>query len=485
MRIGLERPFGHVVALVGLSASLIACPLPDNPDVTATASSTTTSGETSSTGDPVGGLFGCGRDRCTFVVVSQTLDDRVDVYDVSDAPSLRGRIDLDLKPDPSGSQSVGNRLDEPYGLAFTGDALRVLIGHYPDTDRGSLVELPFSLFADLSEGGVAAASGFFDGVSFNSGVRGLELKRQEPIFALEHPSGRLLVGVFANDLKTSDWTTPGQLLVVDPEGSGDAAIGAVDLGALDKPCLGAWGLVALDDAVSEVGLACDGSESVAVLTIPGDLGDRTPADGAAAITGCGASLLAGSWTTRTLAPDGAGGLVVVQSQILEAPRFWSVSAGCSAVPATNAIAPDLAAVRNINELVLLPDASPTTWLAAGALPETGVFILQKNPTLELCGRVDGVDALVAADNAPYALAFDAAGEHLAVGAGPPNNPQAAEGRAQVLWATLDRAQLGACAIAATDAVDLNAGRYVASDPKTWARAPNVLRILERSGSGGS
>lgn len=483
---GLDR------SLAGIAALTLAC-LPDSihTSESATATDTGTDTDTGTTGEaPIDGLFGCERESCTFVVVSQTLDDRVDVFEVGAAPELRGRIDLDLKPDPSGLQTDGNLLDEPYGFVVTDDALRVLIGHYPDTERGSLVELPLALFNDVGAGAVAPISDFFTGVGFTGGARSIPLNRQEPIFALAHPSGRLLVGVFANNLQTSDWPTPGQLLVVDPEGEGEAAIGAVELGGLGKPCLGAWGLVALDDAVNQVALTCDGSDTVAVLTLPGDLGDRTPADGAAAITGCGASLLAGSWTTRSLAPDGAGGLLVVQSQLLEDPRLWTVSSTCGAAPtpAADSVAPEVAGLRLIHDVVLLRPAeggTPATWLAAGGLPDGGVYIVQQAPTPRICGRVSGLDGVIASDNAPFALALAEGSTHMALGAGPPSNPATSEGRGQVLWAGLDLAAIGACSIAATEVVDLSAGRFVASDPRTWSRAPNLIRVIPRSGGAGS
>jgi hypothetical protein len=57
------------------------------------------------------------------------------------------------------------------------------------------------------------------------------------------------VGVFANDLKTTEWSTPSSLLVLEPDLVSEP--GVVDLGALSKPCIGAWRLEALDAAVSQ------------------------------------------------------------------------------------------------------------------------------------------------------------------------------------------------------------------------------------------
>lgn len=470
-----------------------AC-LPDNPVTSATVGGSTGASESESDTGAGAGLFACERASCTFVVVAQTLDDRVDVFDVSEGatPALRGRIDLDLKPDPSGLQTAGNLLDEPYGLALAGGELQLLLGHFPDTDRGSLISLPESLFAGLEPGGLAGSASFFDGADFIGGARGLPLERREAIFALPHPSGRLLVGVFANDLRGLEWTNPSQLLVVDPTLEGDAAIGAFDLGGLDVPCLGAWSLVPLGDpaSFSAVALACDGSESVALVGLPADLGSMTPAAAAAAMEGCGAKLLSGAWTTRFLASDGGIGVVALQTQLVTGPRLWQIDGTCAATPASEPVAAGFEDVRVLGEPELLAaksGADPATWLVAGGVPATGVYILRGGASLGLCGEVSGLEGAFTPSggtaNAPYALALADDGVHLAIGAGPPSNPESAEGRGQVLWVTLDRAAIDTCAVAATEVVDLSEGLFTAGDPKTWSRAPNVVEVFTRSGSG--
>src|SRR5690606_30220250 len=116
------------------------------------ATSDATGTATEPTGGPQEGIFACAAPPCTAVLVSQTLDDRIDVFDVTGTPYLRGRIGTDLKPDPSGEQTAGNLLDEPYGLALTGTHLWAAIGHYPDTNRGSLLAYPRSGFDGLAPG---------------------------------------------------------------------------------------------------------------------------------------------------------------------------------------------------------------------------------------------------------------------------------------------------------------------------------------------
>ena len=469
-----------VLAVVTLSACL-----PDNPGQIGTGSDATSNATDPTeepTGAAVGGLFACDSPPCKLVLVSQTLDDRVDVYDVGGTPGLRGRISLDLKPDPSGQQLEGNLLDEPYELAVTPTDLLVTVGHYPDTDQGSLLRFPLTAFGELPAGATFGVDRFFQNGEFVGGVEALAHGRREGIFLLPHPSGRLLVGVFANDLKTADWTTPSELLVVDPADL-RATPGSVDLGALDEPCLGAWRLEALDAAASKVAVACDGSDTVAVLSLPDGFAEAPLAEAAAGITGCSASLSVGPWTTQFVAPDGAGGFLAVQTQLAEPPRLWQVSGSCAAGKPSQELPAGFEDVLSLRQPVLLrpAGAAEALWLVAASGPtERGVLLVRGGASPTLCGRLGGLEALDAS-NAPWALALDASGEHLALGAGPPSNPELAEGRGQVLWMTLDRSELDACELGATDVVDLNAGRFESASQETWSRAPNVVVIAELGG----
>lgn len=463
-----------------LALVLLSACLPENPSQFTTSGAADTagsSGEPPTTGDPVSGLFACASPPCKLVLVSQSLDDRIDIYDVTGAPSLRGRISLDLKPDPSGQQISGNLLDEPYELALTATDLIVTVGHYPDTDQGSLLRFPLADFTDVPAGGSFTVDRYFKAGSFSAGVVDFAHGRREGIFLLPHPSGRLLVGVFANDLKTTQWSTPSSLLVLESDLAGEP--GVVDLGGLDKPCIGAWRLDALDADVSRVAVACDGSESVAVLTLPGDFATASLQDAAAGVSGCGVNLSSGPWTTQFVAPDGAGDLIAFQTQLLESPRLWRVSAECGAGKPSQEVAPGLEQVRLLRQPVLLrPGAGDQArWLVASGPTDPGVVIVKGGAAPTMCGKVSGLELLDVA-NAPWALALDATGEHLAIGAGPPSNPEIAEGRGQVLWAGLDLGKLDACEVTATDVVDLNAGRFQVGAPETWVRAPNVVLIAE-------
>jgi hypothetical protein len=466
--------------LVPVLVAVTAC-LPDNPPGSTGMTTTDAETGTDTTGAPQTGLFACDS-PCTLVLVSQTLDDRLDVFEVGATPTLRGRISLDLKPDPSGQQIGGDLLDEPYEFALTPTDLLVTVGHYPQIDQGSLLRFPRAGFAELAPGATFRVDQFFNNGNFTGGVEALLHARQEGIFLLPHPSGRVLVGVFANDLQTAEWTTPSELLVVDPNDLG-ATPGSFDLGSLDKPCTGAWRLEGLNTAVSKVAVACDGSDTVAVLSLPDEFASASLADAAAGITGCAASLSVGPWTTQFVAPDDAGGLLAVQSQLAGAPRLWHVDSGCGVgLPAIGAPA-GFEDVHLLRQPVLLRpkgDLEPLWLVAASGPTERGAVLVQGGSSPTLCGRLTGLDVLDDA-NAPWALALDRVGEHLALGAGPPSNPELAEGRGQVLYMTLDRSKLDTCELGATDVVDLTAGQFQAADPSTWSRAPNVVVIAKLGG----
>jgi hypothetical protein len=471
-----------------LGLVLVTACLPGNPattDSNADGSGTSdSSGGTPTTGGGSSGLFACDSPPCTLVIVSQTLDDRIDVHEVTGETSrLRGRIGLDLKPDPSGEQIMGNLLDEPYDLVLTPTDLLVAVGHYPDTDRGSLLRFPRTAFDELAPGATFGASEYYSAGTFSAGVEALLHEREEGIFFVPHPSGRLLVGVFANSLKSADFSTPSEFLVVDPGDLSIDAVGSFDLGTIDPPCRGGWRFAALGPDVEDVAVACDGSESVAVLHLPQDLGTTSPKDAAAAITACGLNLGGtGQWTTQFVAPDGTGGFLAVQSQLAQSPRAWHVSGDCAPLgPPSMDVAPAVAPVKLTREAIRAPGAD--VWLIAANLPSPGVIIARGGGTPELCGMMTGLEILDG-NNAPFALALDATGTHLAIGAGPPSNPELSEGRGQVLWATLDTSKSADCEIAATTVLDLNAGLFQQSSPDTWVRAPNVILVTEIDGEGG-
>ncbi|HVI04089.1 MAG TPA: hypothetical protein VM869_35600, partial [Enhygromyxa sp.] len=252
------------IAAASLLSLLTTACLPDNPSLD---DETDETGDTSETGEDGGervedGLLGCpSGESCTIVAVSQTIDDRVDLFTAAGSgASYRGSLEVDLKPNPSGDIS-GENLDEPYGLAWDGQALHVLVGHYPTRELGSLLSFPAASLAAYAPGSTVASSDWFaGGTTTELGVGLLPLEREEPLSMLAHPiTGELLIASFANDLTVPEvaWTVASELLLL---ASGSASPSAVEVG-----CAGAWSIIALDDDADALALACDGDEAVAIV----------------------------------------------------------------------------------------------------------------------------------------------------------------------------------------------------------------------------
>jgi hypothetical protein len=500
------RSFG----LVALVVPSVGCPSDDPPDggtTDATVGSDSTAGETED-GAAGGELLGCPPGGCTMVLAVQTLDDRIEVF-VPDHPdsTYRGAIAMDLEPNECEGCGPGDngddRLDEPFGLVRAGGFLHVLTGHYPTRDAGSLVAFPLGFFEGYTTGATVAVSDYFAGSQFQNGVVGRALDEREAIFMHRHASGRLLVGVFDNDLFAGEdgWTMPGKLLVLDAsDPSGE--IGTVTLDGLDGgPCNGASQIVDLGGEVLAV--ACDGNEKVAVLDGSG-VGDGTVADAAAGLatgTLCPIPGAVSNRRVRYLAPDGAGGLVVAEGPTpldLQGPAsLWHMAADCTSLGNAQLSAMGSPGDWQLGEIVRLPASTPTWFFAAGSslapgVGLRGIFVAHTgNGSLEACpDPVAGFDA--AWDDGhgeaiePFALAITSDGAHLAVGAGPRPliTSTAGVGYGKVLWASLSGAD--PCSLAA-DVIDLTDGgpghapAPVDDDPSTFRRGPNVVVIQEISG----
>jgi hypothetical protein len=477
--------------------------LPDNPSAEGTGDSTagSTSGETE--GDAGGGeLLGCPPGGCVMVLAVQTLDDRVEVF-VPDHPdsAYRGAISVDFKPNECEGCGLGDnnegRLDEPFGLVRAGGFLHVLTGHYPTREEGSLVAFPLSFFEGYTTGASVAVSDYFSGSQFQDPVVGRSLGETEAIFMHRHPSGRLIVGVFDNDLFAAEesWTQPGKLLVIDPTDPG-GEIGTVTLDGIgDDGCQGASQVIDLGGELLAV--ACDGNEAVAVLDGAG-VGDGTVADAAA---GLGAGVLCavpGSQPgkrVRYLAPDDGTGFVVLESAPLAlqtTSKLWHMGSDCSTA---GVVQLDTGAQGDwqLGEIVRLP-ASVPAWLfaagsALGANGLRGVFVAHESSgSLEVCpDPVAGFEtAWDSADGViePFALALTSDGAHLAVGAGPFTANPAGVGYGKVLWGALagaDPCSLSAEVVDLTDGQPGHAPATVPNDPTTFRRGPNVVVIQEISG----
>lgn len=464
-------------AHLSIAALLAAC-LPDNPSLDAGGS------ETGETGGEIveAGLLGCPSDeRCTIVAVSQTIDDRVELYSAAGpGPVYRGALDLDLEPNPNGDIS-GEYLDEPYGLAWDGAALHVLVGHYPDRTVGSLLSFPAAGLSDVEPGAIVPLSDWFvAGEATGLGVRMTALERTEPLSMLVHPSGALLIAVFANDLMLPDamWQAPSELLAL--ELSADEP----DLRVAMPGCAGAWNITALDEDVDAVALACDGDERVAILDT------SALAEGGEPSMRCLGEIPFMDKRVRYLAPDGLGGVVVSEHPPIvssnEDARLWWFDGECQ-VRGFSTFEGPLSWV--LRELVRVPVDAPR-WLLAQAEGEVGnVVVLAGDPStgdITECGRLDGLaDAGVwTADGGteplrPHALALSSDGRGLAIGAGPANYGSAEPGYGSVWWTTLDYAD-DPCDAVVLDPIELTASAPAVDPqlPQTWRRAPDVVALIE-------
>jgi len=459
----------------------------DDSSADTTADDSADSGS-STTDEPVpeAGPLGCPADEsCTIVVASQALDDRVEFFTArGSGPAYRGAIDLDLKPNPAGNNE-GENLDEPFGLSVDATGLAILIGHYPARDNGSLVVFPHDMLAMYEAGTTIAQGEFFAGGAFTSAVGAVELGEEEPIFMLRHPSGRLLVAAFENDLfaPETEWTAPGKLLVIDPADPGSVGARTLDdVGGAS--CLGAWSIVALDDAMDRIAISCDGDEGAAVLDVS-MIGEGSVVDAAAAVGGCIADVPSQDKRVRSIAPDGSGGFLLVEHNTIAdgmPGRLWRYDGECTLLgmgsfPGT---------LFETRETVLLASDDGPRWLmSTGRTADRGVHVVRDGATgPEICAKLTEIDALLVDDDGgelhPYALGLDRAHTGLAVGAGPRDavDDQPAAGR--VLWAELDAGVDPCASTPVVEVTDLTASgpAVAADDPATWRRGPNVVYVQE-------
>lgn len=460
---------------------MMACP--DDDPGTDDDTATTTSSEETDGGIGQEGLLGCpAGETCTLVLVSQTLDDRVEIFAPGDADVYRGTIDLDLKPNIDGDNGDG-RLDEPFGLALAGGHLHVLVGHYPQRDSGSLVSFPLSFFVGFDVGQTVPVTSFFTDGSFSSEVASVQLGEEEPIFMLPYGE-RLLVSVFNNDLFTleSEWTDPGKLMVIDP--ADPARVGIQELGALQGgSCDGAAQIVEV--APGRVAVACDGNDVIAFLDVSAVQGGD-PAVAAATITGNVCSLpVASERRVRHLAPDGAGGVIVAVGpgglSTLGPADLHHVDANTCFRGATPVASNGQAQLGHIVAL------SSDTWLLASGAGQLsaggrrGVYVVRDTGgSLEVCDEpIGGFEQhweTPGEPTDPFALALTDDARHLAVGA-TSVNAEAADGmHGKVLWATLPSFD-DPCA-ATAQVVDLTGGTLATTADRvsSWRRAPDVIAI---------
>lgn len=438
-----------------------------------------------------GDFLGCAEgQRCTLVLVSQTLDDRIEIFDPGNASPYRGAIDLDLKPNVCEGCELGDhadgRLDEPFGLVRAGGYLHVSVGHYPDPTHGTLVSFPLSMFEALTPGATLSVADYFDRGSFIKPTFAQELGELEPIFVTAIGE-RVLIGVFNNDLFATEdtWMQPGKLLVVDAADPA-APLGEVDLGQYE--CNGAAQVVSL--GTTTLAVACDGNERVAVLDVPA-LQTTPPVDVGATITGttCEIPGAMADRRVRYLAPDGSGGFVVAEGptplSLMSGSRLWHFDGSCQMLGLVS-----FSGAGQVGEVERFAGETPT-WLVAtaGVLdPEQrGVHVVRSSGgSLEICQTLEGFSAhWTTADGElePFGLAVRSDGSGVAVGAGPFQPASAGPGFGKVLWAELEGVD-DPCTMTAT-VTDLTDGAFAPAvdpgDAATFRRAPHVVELVELRG----
>jgi len=480
-----------------LCTPLLACTGDDGGDEGADTEAGTaddTGGSTDSGAEDDGGaggaVLGCpAGESCTLVLVSQTLDDRVEIFAPNEANAYRGAIDLDLKPNECDGCEPGDyndgRLDEPFGIARGGGFLHVAVGHYPSRDEGSLFSFPLTMFESMAAGSTLAVGDYFSDGNLMDPVVGVQLGAVEPIFVTRR-GARLLIGTFNNDLFATEdtWVNPGQVIVVDVADPGQTQ-GSIPLDGIG--CNGATQVIDLGG--NKLAVACDGNEKVALLDV-GDLDAATPQDATTVEeTLCDIPGAMVDRRVRYLAPDGEGGFLVAEGptplSLMSGTRLWHFDGECQMLGLST-----LMGSGQIGEIEAMPNV-PGAWLvaSAGVLDPTmrGVLVVRNvGGALEVCQNLPGFeDAWTSTDGElePFGLAVNSDGTGLAVGAGPFQAPTAGPGYGKVLWATLQGAD-DPCSMTASvaDLTDGSAAPAVdAADPATYRRAPAVVELVEISG----
>lgn len=436
------------------------------------------------------GLLGCPRaESCVLVAVAQTVDERVEVFAARPSsdeagPGYRGALDLDLQPSPEGDVDIN--LDEPRAVAWDGEELHLLVSHYPSAAVGSLLSMPAAGLADLAPGELLARARWFEqGASTGAlGERLVSLGYLEVHGLLAHPgSDSLLMSVFANDLLLPplEWQSPSVLLDLQPPTKGgEASVRVSELG-----CVGALDIVDLDEAGDAVALVCDGDERVVVLDT------RALASGGAPSVRCSAGSGFSLKQVRQLAPDGLGGVVMVETPLTvsgtEVSRLWWFDGACELREDTELMG-GLSWV--INAIARVPGPEPRWLLGRGIGAERGLITLAgdvESGSIEPCGRVEGLDDAGAwtdvegSELVPRAIALTEAGDGLAVSTGPQFFADAEAGYGSLWWMELEPGvDLCTDPNAASDPLELGASAPAVdpADPQTWRRAPDTIELIE-------
>lgn len=482
--------FGRAIVL-SVAAVLCGC-LEDNPNVGDTSSGGATLEMDGSGSMEPGGMLRCSTEAgqsCTLLLVSESLDDRVEVFAPFDTEVYRGAIDVDLRPGANLSPNSPD-LDEPFGLAVTEDFVHVMLGHYPLRTSGSMVSFPRTMLRALPAGEDLRAADYFDGITVEAPVVLSEFGQIEPIFLNSVTFGpTLLAAAFGNDLfaEESGWTLPGSILAISASDPTNLATRSLD-GFMGGDCPGAAQLVLSDSQTAAI--ACDGNDAVAFVSL--GMPD-SPATALAETTGTICPLPTATLRrVRAVAPDGFSGVLVAigPADALGSGEVYRVGPDC-AIAGPLPIGDMGRAV--LGDIIPIPGSEPAWWLASGG-PRTdalrGIFVIRAEGgrSLRLCGPLEGFEAHWASVGSqplsPRALATTPTGTALAVTA-VTADPTADDGMfGKVLWATLEPAT-DPCETVA-EVIDLTNGAFGRAplpdplDRTSWRRGPSVAILVETS-----
>ena len=496
----MVRGIARLLLCVGVASCNGNEPSGDAGDGAGTAAATAGSsddadGDSDGDGDGDGGaggeVLGCpAGSECTLLLVSQTLDDRVEIFSPDEANAYRGAIDLDLKPNACEGCGLGDyddgRLDEPFGIARAGGFVHVAVGHYPTRESGSMLSFPLSMFEASAVSSTLSVADYFSDDAFSSPVVANGLGELEPIF-MTRVGSRLLLSTFNNDLLLGEdtWTGIGKLLVLDADDPAGVP-GEIDLAAAG--CAAAAKIIDLGD--SKLAVACDGNEQVVLLDVP-DLQTASLADVGNSATSMACPIPGTTMERRVryLGSDGAGGFLVAEGPtpltLTSGSRLWHFDGACQMQGLAT-----LSGSGQLGEVVPFPADVPTWLVAAGGVLDPasrGVLVVQSSGgALEVCQTLPGFDAHWATDDGelePFSLAVNAAGTRVAVGASPFQAPSDGPGYGKVLWGEIAGSD-DPCTMTAT-VTDLTDGAAAPAvdpmDPSTFRRGPNVVELVEING----
>lgn len=387
------------------------------------------------------------------------------------APTYRGAFSVDFDPNVAGD--IGEeRLDEPFELTWWGDRALVGVGHYPERREGVVVEVPFSTFASATPGEIASPTLLDE----DGDAVWHRPARREAIHLASHPSGRVLVSAFENDLfdLPSTWTEVGALSVLDVASGRLLTRDLADLDVAGVGCAGAWRAIEID--ADHVAIACDGQPGGVFVMNAASLWSTSLDEAVAGLQGCVAGVASQDRSTRYLAPA-PGGVLLADSPSApdgSAAVLWSFDTDCQLLGAAQWDGPTLWDIRGLEAH---PNAEQRWALVNARGEQAGVHIVDDSG--QSCRRFDTLEAMLPDDHVNLAMRWMPAGDGFVLSAGPLEALDDVGVAGGLWWVQLE---FGAdpCTAPILGIVDLLelAPPFDAADPATWRRAGATMQVLD-------